>query len=80
MPIAPKRALWEEIKAAEQKAIANRRGGSDREPLAGLAISGGGIRSATFALGVLEPSRTAACCPSFITSRPSPAAATSVRG
>ena len=54
MPNAPKRRLWNEIEAAEQKAIANRRGGPDGEPLAGLAISGGGIRSATFALGVLE--------------------------
>ena len=39
----------------EQRHICNRRGGQDPgEQLAGLAISGGGICSASFALGVLQ--------------------------
>ena len=54
MPNASKRCRWDDIHSAERVAIANRRGGPDGEALAGLAISGGGIRSATFALGVLE--------------------------
>lgn len=49
--------LPEEIAAAEWEAIAARRaeqGRAEGEELAGLAISGGGIRSASFALGVIQ--------------------------
>jgi len=51
MPSTPQRVDSTAILAAERKAI-----GSDvpDNELVGLAISGGGIRSATFALGVLE--------------------------
>ena len=42
------------ISAAEHDHIAARRGVAPGNDLAGLALSGGGIRSATFALGVLE--------------------------
>ncbi len=42
---------WEEVRPLENQAIAGRGAG---DGVAGLAISGGGIRSATFALGVLE--------------------------
>jgi hypothetical protein len=51
MPHATQHVLWETVQKEEQKVIA-RPGGEDG--IAGLAISGGGIRSATFALGVLE--------------------------
>ena len=51
MPHATPHVLWETVQKEEQKVIA-RLGGEDG--IAGLAISGGGIRSATFALGVLE--------------------------
>ena len=46
--------IWEEARALEEIEIQRR--GSDVDPArrVGLAISGGGIRSATFALGVLE--------------------------
>ena len=51
MPHATQHVLWETVQKEEQKVI-TRPGGNDG--IAGLAISGGGIRSATFALGVLE--------------------------
>lgn len=38
----------------EQQAIRRRRARKEHEGLRGLAISGGGIRSASFALGVLQ--------------------------
>ena len=51
MPASPaQRVLWSTVRAAERTAI----GVADDEKIVGLAISGGGIRSATFALGVLE--------------------------
>ena len=50
MPSPPQRFLWSAVSAAERTAI----GVGDHEDIAGVAISGGGIRSATFALGVLE--------------------------
>jgi hypothetical protein len=56
MPSPTKRAEWKEVRAAERQAI-----GADvpDNEVFGLAISGGGIRSATFALGVLESLK---CC------------------
>ncbi len=51
MPETTQHALWTTVQAEENKVIA-RRGANDG--VTGLAISGGGIRSATFALGVLE--------------------------
>ncbi|MGE0815020.1 MAG: hypothetical protein AB7O28_04240 [Vicinamibacterales bacterium] len=56
MPTPPERVEWSQVFDRELQAVRARRGG-DRDPtgdLTGLAISGGGIRSATFALGVLE--------------------------
>jgi hypothetical protein len=49
------RQHWAEVFAEEQAALNKRRGdaGAQRS-VVGLAISGGGIRSATFGLGVLE--------------------------
>jgi len=44
---------WDEVERREVEAL-SRRPLDTRNGLAGLAISGGGIRSATFALGVLE--------------------------
>ena len=51
MPETPQRCLSTTVLAAERQAL-----GLDntKEDVAGLAISGGGIRSATFALGLLE--------------------------
>jgi hypothetical protein len=54
MPNAPERFQWNAVQDAERAAIERRRGGPGEDGLTGLAISGGGIRSATFALGVLE--------------------------
>ncbi|MEP6917770.1 MAG: hypothetical protein ABJC89_19135, partial [Acidobacteriota bacterium] len=50
------RATWAEVFAEEISALRKRRtdGGDPAQTRIGLAISGGGIRSATFALGVLE--------------------------
>src|SRR4051812_34541605 len=52
------RMEWNQVQAEEKEAIKARRkelGDARNEgALVGLAISGGGIRSATFALGVLE--------------------------
>jgi hypothetical protein len=48
------RRLWTEVEGHEHRYISERRKGRQDTPLTGLAISGGGIRSATFALGVLE--------------------------
>ncbi len=42
------------VKARELSAIRNKRPGAKEDDLVGLAFSGGGIRSATFNLGVLE--------------------------
>jgi hypothetical protein len=47
----PQRSFSKEVLDAEHSVIARRAG---NDGIAGLAISGGGIRSATFALGVLE--------------------------
>ena len=43
-----------ELLPEEIEYIARRRDGATRTDLAGLALSGGGIRSATFALGVMQ--------------------------
>jgi hypothetical protein len=51
MPNAPQRCKWNTVREEERKAIGYQFTDSD---IAGLAISGGGIRSATFALGLLE--------------------------
>src|SRR5688572_556275 len=49
---------WEQVQIDELDAITRRSGRQpSHDPLVGLAISGGGIRSATFALGVLETLR-----------------------
>jgi hypothetical protein len=49
------RILWKEVLEEELRHIRARRGsGDETPPLVGLGISGGGIRSATFGLGVLE--------------------------
>lgn len=50
---------WEKVKQDEIEVIRQRRGdnSSPDEHLIGLALSGGGIRSATFALGVAESLR-----------------------
>jgi hypothetical protein len=50
------RAMWSNVFAEEVAALKQRRplDGDPPQDLIGLAISGGGIRSATFALGVLE--------------------------
>ena len=50
-PDTPRHTLWKHVYEAESKAIAPRAG---TDGVVGLAISGGGIRSATFALGLLE--------------------------
>ncbi len=50
MSSVPEHFLWNEVREAERKVIDPR----VADGVAGLAISGGGIRSATFALGVLE--------------------------
>lgn len=51
----PNRMLWKDVFDAELRHIRRRRGtGEQTPPLVGLGISGGGIRSATFGLGVLE--------------------------
>ena len=44
----------EDVRHRELQFIRSRKAGVSEDRLAGLAISGGGIRSATFALGVLE--------------------------
>ncbi len=53
LPVLPK-----ELEILEGAAVAKRRLaaglGEERGPLAGLALSGGGIRSATFSLGVMQ--------------------------
>jgi len=49
------RVTWQEAFQEELRQM----GRSPGEPLSGLALSGGGIRSATFALGVLEALRAA---------------------
>lgn len=50
------RTMWSDVFADEVAALKQRRAldGDPPRDLVGLAISGGGIRSATFALGVLE--------------------------
>jgi hypothetical protein len=50
----PSQIPCSEVLASEVRAIEARRGGRLDRGLIGLAISGGGIRSATFGLGVLE--------------------------
>jgi hypothetical protein len=54
MPNAPQRSSWTTVEQAERRAIGLNEHDTD---VAGLAISGGGIRSATFALGILESLR-----------------------
>ncbi|MEZ5292491.1 MAG: hypothetical protein R2745_15525 [Vicinamibacterales bacterium] len=61
MPTPPERVEWSHVFDRERQAVRARRG-RDADPagdLTGLAISGGGIRSATFALGVLEGLKSA---------------------
>jgi hypothetical protein len=56
-PSAPavKAVKWEEVFRAEAAELKERRGaGQDAEKRVGLALSGGGIRSATFCLGFLQ--------------------------
>jgi hypothetical protein len=43
---------FEEVVAAERRCI--RRDADPNQPMSALCISGGGIRSATFALGVIQ--------------------------
>lgn len=59
-PMNTKPLEWKEVKKEEMKIISRRRGNDDPpdEHLIGLALSGGGIRSATFALGVTESLRS----------------------
>ena len=45
---------FNEVRRGELKAIQDAFPGADEKELVGLAFSGGGIRSATFGLGVLE--------------------------
>jgi hypothetical protein len=55
---ASRHATWKiDARPAELDAVKRRRTDADQASLVGLAISGGGIRSATFALGVLESLR-----------------------
>jgi len=59
--MADERIEWQDAFQQERNEIEKRRlisGRNSGEPLTGLAISGGGIRSATFALGVLEALRS----------------------
>lgn len=56
MPDAPASIAWDDVLARERAAIREQDGrhdGPDR-PLMGLAFSGGGIRSATFNLGIVQ--------------------------
>lgn len=50
------RLAWDDVKQVELRAVSRRHTGDTpvEEHLVGLALSGGGIRSATFGLGVLE--------------------------
>jgi hypothetical protein len=50
----PAKLTWPEALALEEAELLRRGRGADPKKRTGLAISGGGIRSATFALGVLE--------------------------
>jgi hypothetical protein len=53
--LGPKRVYsWAEMRAAERKSIKSKRDRKEDEPWFGLALSGGGIRSATFCLGILQ--------------------------
>jgi hypothetical protein len=45
---------WDQVQREELAEIERRFAGDDCDPLVGLAFSGGGIRSATFGLGVLQ--------------------------
>jgi hypothetical protein len=58
---------WREIEREEFDEVLRRRTGQSdtTRPLSGLAISGGGIRSATFALGVLEALKARSLLPKF---------------
>jgi hypothetical protein len=58
---------WSEIEPQELAEVVRRRTGQPdvTRPLSGLAISGGGIRSATFALGVLETLKAHSLLPKF---------------
>ncbi len=57
-PDQPRHDTWtSDSRAEELLAIQRRRTDADQTSLVGLAISGGGIRSATFALGILETLR-----------------------
>jgi hypothetical protein len=56
-PVAAPRSFPSELRAAEDAVIAARRArtGTDRDvPAVGIALSGGGIRSATFCLGLFQ--------------------------
>ncbi|MDP2028791.1 MAG: hypothetical protein Q8K12_04055 [Thiobacillus sp.] len=56
MPDAPTSFDWEHVYAQERAAIREPDGRNDgpNRPLSGLAFSGGGIRSATFNLGIIQ--------------------------
>jgi hypothetical protein len=45
---------WDQVFASELEDIRRRTGSPTDDGLIGLAISGGGIRSATFSLGVIQ--------------------------
>ena len=51
MSTTTRHAVWKDVQDAEHEIMAPRAG---KDGVTGLAISGGGIRSATFALGLLE--------------------------
>src|SRR5688572_5553301 len=57
MPHSDHHREWDAVRDEELDAIRISAGSLDANRLAGLAISGGGIRSATFALGVLDSLR-----------------------
>jgi Patatin-like phospholipase len=63
MPLPAERVVWNDVERHEHQAVRRRRGVEATTDVSadlhGLAISGGGIRSATFALGVLEALRKA---------------------
>lgn len=74
--------LPDEVTAAEEVYIeAWRRQNvrSDKPQLTGLALSGGGIRSAVFCLGALQALANRNVLKNSITCRPFPAVATSAR-
>lgn len=62
---APTNRTSDDVRHCELNFIRKRKEGVSKDRLAGLAISGGGIRSATFALGVLETLKERGLLPKF---------------